>query len=162
MGKTARKLYYLDLPDKTIFNNRFVIEICERVHIHYRNLRLNLNLPDFVQVAEGFSQALKRWNKRDSPQPEEGKHIELCRKRVAMDSINEGMQINLNHNLYLHNRGRIYAEGAEFDEDKYIHLKIRDIRLELSLKEFRELAYGIKEAEKRLQDSDINAKLQKA
>ncbi len=34
MGRTLRSLAKNDIPSKSIFNNRFVIEICETVHIH--------------------------------------------------------------------------------------------------------------------------------
>lgn len=148
MGLTIEKLAVRDLPGKAIFNNRFVVEICERVHVHYRNWRITQPLDEFITMAEGFSKALERWKKRGCPGTGNGVHIELCRLNVAVVDENKDIQINLNKNLYKENEGSIFSEGANFHEDKYIHLKIRDTRIELSMEEFKLLieagveAYG--------------------
>jgi len=162
MGSIARSLSDRKIENRSIFNNRMVVEVCEKVHFHYRNLRILLSLSDFLELCRGCSQAYERWQKLGSPEPKKGEHIELCRKKVAHDSFNENIQINLNNNLYAPNKGRIYAEGADFDEKHYIHLKLRDLRLELNIDEFKELADAVREAEGRLKDSDISALLQKA
>ena len=161
MGHTTKKLARRDLSGRTIFNNRFVIEVCEKMHIHYRNLRITLDLSDFVEFTRGCVQALERWGKLNSPEPRKGQHIELCRKKVATEAHNDGIQVNLNENLYNRNEGKIYSKGAEFKEEKYIHLKIRDLRLELSKAEFEELANAIIEAKEGLKHSDSGALLQK-
>lgn len=148
MGQTIEKLATRELPEKAIFNNRFVIEICERVHIHYRNWRITQPLDEFITMAEGFSKALERWKKRGCPGTGQGVHIELCRAQVAVVDEHKDIQINLNKNLYKQNEGQIFAEGADFKEEEYIHLKIRDTRIELSIAEFKTLieagveAYG--------------------
>jgi len=142
-----------DISNKSIFNNRFVVEVCEKVHLHYRNLRLNLDLHDFLELCKGCTAALDRWGRLGGPVPKKGQHIELCRKRVATEAHNDGIQVNLNKNLYKPNKGKIFAEGAEFTDERYIHLKIRDMRLEFSEDEFKELADVIQEAKDRLENS---------
>lgn len=148
MGQTIECLARRPLPDKAIFNNRFVIEICERVHVHYRNWRITQPLDEFITMADGFNKALERWKKRGCPGTGKGVHIELCRANVAIVDENKDIQINLNKNLYKENEGSIFAEGADFHDEKYIHLKIRDTRIELSVAEFKLLieagveAYG--------------------
>lgn len=158
MGQTIEPLSTQVLNDKAIFNNRFVIEICERVHVHYRNLRITQTLDDFISMAEGFNSALERWKKRGCPGTGNGIHIELTRKKVAVVDEHKDIQINLNTNLYKLNEGEIFAEGADFNDEKYIHLKIRDIRVELSLNEFNQLVQGIIEAHDKLnaQSSSIS------
>jgi hypothetical protein len=138
-----------------------VVEIAEKIHLHYRNLRIILSLPDFLELAKGLIASLDRWQKLGGTEPTPGLHIELCRKKVATMPYNEGIQVNLNENLYLANKGKIYAEGADFEEPKYIHLKIRDLRIELSIKEFEELTNAITEAKRKLEDSSTGALLQK-
>jgi hypothetical protein len=54
--------------------------------------------------------------------------------------------------LYLENEGKIFAEGAELEEPRYIHLKIRDVRLELTLAEFKELSEAVIEAKGKLDE----------
>lgn len=149
MGQTIECLAIRPLHTKAIFNNRFVIEICERVHVHYRNFRITQPLDEFITMADGFSKSLERWKKRGCPGTGKGVHIELCRLNVAVVDENKDIQINLNKNLYKENEGAIFAEGSNFTEDdRYIHLKIRDTRIELSVAEFKLLieagveAYG--------------------
>ena len=150
MGITVEKLAERNIGKKSIFNNRFVIEICEKVHTHYRNIRVVQSLDDFINMAEGFSQSLERWKKRGCPGTG-SRHIELCRKQVAIADESDTVQVNLNENLYKKNEGGIFAEGSEFlEEDKYVHVKIRDIRLEMSVTEFNLVAECFQEAKERL------------
>lgn len=147
MGQTLRNLSEKTLEDKSVFNNRFVVEICEKVHVHYRNLRLLMSLQDWVQMAQGMSDALTRWKARGCPETVEGTHIELCRKEVAKYPVApDEVKVNLNKNLYPMHEGRVFSEGAEIKDPLYIHLKIRDIRLEMSMDEFLTLAEAITEA----------------
>lgn len=151
MGHTINSLSERNIGNKGIFPNRFVIELCEKAHIHYRNIRIVQSLDDFINTAEAFVTALDRWKKRGCPGTGVGQHIELCRRKVAIADESDKVQVNLNENLYKKNEGGIFAEGAEFSEDeKYIHLKIRDTRIELSLEEFQEIAEAIKEAQEKL------------
>lgn len=153
MGLTINKLSSRKVGEKAIFNNRFVVEICEKVHVHYRNLRLLLSLQDFLEIAKGIKDSLSRWEAQGRPEPREGIHIELCRKQVAKYPLaSDSLAINLNKNLYLENEGKIFAEGAELEEPRYIHLKVRDVRLELTLSEFSELSEAVLEAKRKLDE----------
>lgn len=146
MGQTLSQLSSRKIDSKAVFNNRFVVEVCEKVHVHYRNLRLLLSLNDFLSMANGMKDALSRWEKMGKPEPGNC-HIELCRKEVATDALDsEKLAINHNKNLYPQNEGKIFSEGAEISDPTYIHLKVRDLRIELTLGEFNELAEAVAEA----------------
>jgi len=160
MGHSIVKLARRDISNRTIFNNRFVIEIAEKVHVHYRNLRINFNLPDFLEFCHGCINAKERWQTMGQPDPSPGEHIELCRRKVATEPINDGLQVNLNKNLYNANKDKIYSDGAEFKDETYIHLKIRDLRIELSKNEFMEVADAIAKAKSRLESRDTGSVLQ--
>lgn len=159
MGRSRLKLSEREISGKSIFNNRMVVEVCEKIHFHYRNLRIVLSLNDFLELAKGLVSTLDRWDKLGRPEPQKGAHIELCRKKIANDAYNDGIQVNLNDNLYNPNKDRIYAEGADFEEKHYIHIKLRDLRIEMSLKEFEGFANAIAEAKGRLENSDTRALL---
>lgn len=150
MGRTIEPLAVKDIGQKSIFNNRFVIELCEKAHIHYRNIRIVQSLDDFINTAEAFVSALDRWKKRGCPGTGAGQHIELCRKQIAIADESDKIQVNLNENLYNKNEGGIFSEGAEFKEENYIHIKIRDIRLEVSIEEFNKIADTFREAQEKL------------
>lgn len=147
MGRSLAKLAKGEISNKAIFNNRLVIEIAENVHVHYRNLRIELKLHDFLEVCRAFITAKERWEKQGCPKPGKNVHIELCRRKVAHDAVNKGLQINLNDNLYNKNEGKIFAEGADFLEKRYIHFKMRDLRIEMPIDECREVADAFTEAD---------------
>lgn len=159
MGRTIQKLAERNIGKKAIFNNRFVVELCESAHIHYRNLRIIQSLDDFINTAEAFVNALERWKKRGCPGTGVGQHIELCRKKIAVADESDKIVINLNENLYNKNEDGIFSEGADFTEPEYVHVKIRDFRVELSVNEFKELASAISEANSRLENSRIPTSL---
>lgn len=160
MGQTLENLSKKSLPDKPIFAKRFVIEVCESIHVHYRNLRISLKLFDWISLAEGFSNSLERWRKRGEPMPDKKNHIELCRKDIDIEDESDQFVVNLNHNLYKHHKDEIFSEGAEIEDDLYIHMKIRDLRLEFSVEEFKVISDGIKEASEKLQDRSASPLLQ--
>lgn len=150
MGQTLQELASRKLSKPAIFNNRFVVEACESFHVHYRNLRINLSFQDWMSLGRGLADSFARWVKRGQPQ---GGHVELCRKTVAQAPLfDDTIVINLNKNLYKLNKDKVFAEGADFDEEEYIHLKIRDLRLEMPRLEFRILADAVKEADKKLEE----------
>lgn len=147
MGRTIVNLSDKKLDGKAIFNNRMVVEVAETIHFHYRNIRIALSERDWKEFGKGVSDAWTRWTQRGCPHPTNGKHIELCRKEVANEPIdNDFCKVNLNKNLYALNEGKIFADGADLLDDTYIHLKIRDLRIELTKSEFKVLADAIKEA----------------
>lgn len=159
MGHTLVPLANKPLKSKAIFSHRFVVEAVENFHIHYRNLRISLSKEDFIAICTGCVQAFERWSKRGCPEAPEA-HIELCRKNVVgNDTDADSIRINLNENLYNRNQGKIFAEGADFTEDRYIHLKIRDLRLEMSIEEFKELENAVKEASGRLDACRVSSVL---
>lgn len=150
MGQTLRPLAFRKLTKEAVFNNRFVVECCETMHTHYRNLRISQSKEDWVNFAKGMKDAYERWLRLGSPEPKKGVHIELCRKEVATQDSEPSIKVNLNHNLYTKIDG-IFSQGSKIQDDTYIHLKIRDLRLELSLEEFTLLAEAVEEAKQDLE-----------
>lgn len=158
MGETIQNLAKRQIGQKSIFNNRFVVEICEKVHTHYRSIRIVQSLDDFINMAEGIAASLERWKKRGCPGTG-SRHIELCRKQVAVADFSDTVEVNLNKNLYLENEGHIFSEGAGLKEPTYIHVKIRDVRIEMSIEEFKTISEVFNEAQKRLEDSSLHVAL---
>ncbi len=154
MGQTIQNLSKRNIGKMTIFNNRFCVEICEKLHVHYRNIRIVQTLDDFINMAEGFTASLERWKKRGCPGTG-SRHIELCRKNVAVADFSDTVEVNLNKNLYIENEGGIFSEGSNFKEPTYCHIKIRDIRIECSVEEFKIIAEALYEAKTKLESSDI-------
>lgn len=154
MGKTIKPLAESKLPLNKIFNNRFVVEMCETMHVHYRNVRILLNRDNWEALADGFRSSLLRWKQQGKP--EDMGHLELCRRRVYHDEEREFVKVNLNENLYLKHADMIFSEGAEdFKDKQYIHLKYRDIRIEMPVEEFHVFADTVKEAQEKLSRKEV-------
>ena len=153
MGRIIETLVHREIDTQSVFPNRFVIECVENFHIHYKNLRIALAKEDFIEVCKGCIQAFERWTRRGCP-INTGEHIELCRKQIGKNCLNEGIRINLNKNLYNDYAGKIFSSGNGITDETYIHLKLRDTRIELSIAEFKELANAVKEADERLKSRD--------
>ena len=77
--------------------------------------------------------------------------MELCRKEVDSPK-DETMMVNLNRNLYIKCKDKVFSEGNTFDEPFYIHLKYRDVRIEMPVDEFKDFASMIEEARKAIDD----------
>lgn len=154
MGQTIRELASRKLNPDVVFGGRFVVEICEAVHVHYRNLRLLMSVGGFHKLALGFKNSLERWEKQGNPEPEKGRHIELCRS-VPEPLGDDSIRINLNKNLYPKYEGKIFSEGAGIQDDEYIHVKIRDMRLEMSKDDFNAIAEAFLEARNNLASREM-------
>lgn len=162
MGQTLLQLSQRKIEKQSVFHNRFVVEICERVHTHYRSLRITNSIHDWLTFANGMTDAVQRWKKRGAPGTSKERHIELVRKSIQSEVDNDTIQINLNKNLYIENKDKIFSEGAGIEEPYYIHFKIRDIRIELSLNDFKEVCNAVKEAEESVKNSGFHSLLQEA
>ena len=145
MGQTIHELSRRELKPNKIFNHRFVIELCEGMHFHYRNFRFMLNRDSWHQIAKGCSDSLARWMKRGFP-AYGTKHMELCRKQVVPEE-KEMMCINLNKNLYNRFEDKVFSEGNDFKEPEYIHVKYRDLRIEMPIQEFNDFAAMVRDAQ---------------
>lgn len=53
MGNTVSVLHEQKVP-KSMLNNRLTVELCENVHLHYRNLRLEFSKEEFLFLLEHF------------------------------------------------------------------------------------------------------------
>lgn len=155
MGQTIKNLAKAELSSPAVFNNRFVVEACEDgFHFHYRNLRIRISYADWPLFAKGFSDAYLRWEKQGRPF---GGHTELCRKQVASNALEDGVQVNLNKNLYKLNEGKIFSEGTDLKDNEYIHFKTRDLRLEMPLAEFEVFSDAVIKAREQLKGGSDHA-----
>jgi GT2 family glycosyltransferase/ADP-heptose:LPS heptosyltransferase/tetratricopeptide (TPR) repeat protein len=143
MGKIIRLLAASKLSQKTIFNSRFVVECCENFHLHWRNLRLELTPPNFSAVAQTVETGNRVWQAQGSPPSHP--HLELSRT-VIQEPICQptDLKIELCENLY---KNHETSKDSHFlDEDLFVHLHYRDLRVEMSNEEFHRFARTVTEA----------------
>lgn len=54
MGEVKRVIFEHKLSCPAMFNTRLVVELCENVHVHYRNLRLEFSREEFLGILEAL------------------------------------------------------------------------------------------------------------
>ena len=87
MGKVIRKLAEGTVPEKTIFDKRLVVECCETFHLHWRNLRLELDHANWQDFIATMLEAERTWRAGGSPSAHN--HFELLFKIGAVLHIGE-------------------------------------------------------------------------
>ncbi len=131
MGDVEQLLASLILPDSGLCSRRVVAELCEAIHLHYHDLRLELDKSEFCKIAAIVS------GSSDSPaftdtDCADGVFVELA-QRVACTRT----------------RHRDLAT-VELLRDGTLHIHYRDARLECTRETFEVLAALIATAHSRL------------
>jgi len=63
MGNVYNVLGKRDINDKTdYFATRLIVEDCENIHLHYRNLRIEFSDEEFKTFADVITEARKKLN----------------------------------------------------------------------------------------------------
>ncbi|MBX2989653.1 MAG: glycosyltransferase [Bacteroidetes bacterium] len=143
MGKTLLPLVAAKIPKKTIFDKRFVIECCETFHFHWRNLRLELTHENFLDFVATFEQALHNW--RNAGSPSSAPHFEMGRMRIANPICTpDDFKIEVCENLY---KTHETSKDSHFlEEDTFVHMHYRDLRVEMANNDFLRFAGTVRAA----------------
>lgn len=55
MGEVRKKIFENNNLSNFMFNNRLAIELCENVHLHYRDMRLEFSSEEFLLLLRVFA-----------------------------------------------------------------------------------------------------------
>ncbi len=147
MGKILKILASTKLPKNTIFSDRFVAECCETFHFHFRNLRFEVTRDDFLQLRQALREIEENYVRHGEPKSHH--HLELCRAVLNPQNSSQELSVELCENIY-----KKYFTGWDshfHNEDTFIHLHWRDMRIEMSNAEFIEFGKAVSQAYKKLQ-----------
>jgi GT2 family glycosyltransferase len=150
MGKVIAPLAKGSVPARTIFDRRFVVECCERFHLHWRNLRLELTADNWIEFARTFEAAIATWRANGSPR--EHFHLELGKYLMDTSEIvhPETVEVELCENLYKSMRDTHGADAEFWSEDAFVHFHYRDLRFEMSIEDFLGFSRTMADARERL------------
>jgi len=59
MGEIKKTLISSKLPDRLPHNGRMFIDLCENIHIHYRELRIVFSINEFLEFADIFKRSVE-------------------------------------------------------------------------------------------------------
>jgi hypothetical protein len=151
MGKVIAPLAEGTVPEHTIFDRRFVLECCERFHVHWRNLRLELTADNWIEFVRTFEEAIATWRAHGSPR--EHTHLELAKYLMDLDEVVHPttVGVELCENLYKTVR-ETHGQDAEFwEEDAFVHFHYRDMRFEMSIVDFLGFSKAMSDARHKLE-----------
>lgn len=146
MGYTREILAQKKLDDKSVFyTDKFVIEIAESVHMHFRNFRLDLCLKEWKILAKGFIISYLRWWFKGKPGYQPPIHNwKMFKSKVDPVAGKGGKSIIENE---------LRVELSQFAD--YVHLHFRNTRYEFTIDEFLEYADEITQARDNIRNMDI-------
>jgi hypothetical protein len=150
MGKVIAPLAEGTVPEHTIFDRRFVLECCERFHVHWRNLRLELTADNWNEFVRTFEEGIAVWRANGSPR--EHFHLELGKYLMDLNEVVHPttVGVELCANLYKEMR-ETHGQDAEFwEEDAFVHFHYRDVRFEMSIVDFLGFSKTMADARQKL------------
>jgi hypothetical protein len=127
-------------PISTFYSDNFGIELSEDFHIHLRNIRIECDHAEFEIIAKTFCKALEKWNRLGKPTKREeswmrGYYHELGTSKIQPIPL-------LFNNEVKNNELRLEVQKWA----DCIHLHYKGLRVEFSIKEFKELVEVVKQA----------------
>ncbi len=132
MGNTIKTLAEKKLKaESDIYSDFLSLEICENFHIHWRNLRMLFNKEEFEIFCKSVISSYRAWVLARKPNPEIGKSLPEYLYSGKINPIHGERP----------NDFAIEVQGdLPYMPKNFIHLHYKSLRLDVSHKEFLELA----------------------
>jgi len=132
MGNTIKILAEKKLKEVSdVYSDMHTIERCEDFHIHHRNLRMIFTKEEFDRFCKAVLHAWIKWERQGKPAPEPGKSLPDYLFTSTINPIHG-------------RRPKDFAIEIQGDlpymPKNMIHLHYKSLRLDVSHKEFLELA----------------------
>ena len=121
MGNIKKVLLNEDV-ETPLFNNRLTVELCENVHIHYRNLRLEFSKEEFLQILRELKQIDE--GTVESFEYGENSFLSLINKEILPDTCEFDKRLQIEEQV----------EG-------HCHVHYRNLRIEL--RNLMDIGYGL-------------------
>lgn len=152
MGAVKVMLAERNLPDREKHNSRLFVDLCENIHIHYREYRLLFSLPEyyeFVDIVNRSTDDVRNYLAQNSDY-EEGRY-----KTTLMVAGGKARQMKFLENSPEPHRSHYFNNDLTIElQEEYItdeiHVHYRDLRLAMNRECFKALADSFTEARKKL------------
>lgn len=152
MGKIKEDLIRITLPEREPHNGRMFIDLCENVHIHFRELRIVFSLPEFFEfcsILRESEQDLRNYlaQNPDYDEKEYGTTIMVAGGKTRQKApLRNSPQPH--HPHYFANDFAIELQDESVTDE--IHVHWRDYRLALNREHFHVIARAFRDAEAKL------------
>ena len=154
MGQILHDLVRIKLPDREPHNSRMFIDLCENIHIHYREFRIVFSLDEYFEFADILARSTEDVRNYLAQNPD---YVEHDYKTTVMVAGGFERQRKLLQNSPQPNKSYYFANDfaielqAESVIDE-IHVHWRDYRFAMNREQFRLIANAFTNAHKELTD----------
>ncbi len=158
MGAVKVMLSEINLEDRERHNSRLFVDLCENIHIHYREYRFVFSLPEyfeFVDIVSKSTEDVRNYLLSNTDYKEKEYKTTLMvagGKERQMKFLENSPQPNCSE--YFNNSLRIELQ-EEYVTDE-IHIHYRDFRLALNRDNFKDIAASFTEAHDKLIEFENN------
>lgn len=159
MGAVKVMLAQRELKDREKHNSRLFVDLCENIHIHYREYRLVFSLPEYFEFIDIVSKSTAdvRNYLRQNADYEEGKY-----KTTLMVAGGKERQMKFLENSPAPDRSHYFNNALTIElQEEYvtdeIHVHYRDLRLAMNRENFKDLATAFADAHRSLLEFEANS-----
>ncbi len=142
MGNCLKVLYETELEQRSVTPSSMWGDLCENIHIHIRNLRLDLSKEEFDNLynaatilKDGLKKAIEEYDWKPG-------------NEKFLISFDNGVRLT-NDSAYFPNRLKV-----ELERKGRVHIHYREVRLHLMIDEMKELAKALNESIKNLEGTN--------
>lgn len=160
MGKVLKELSRIKLPEREKHNSRIFVDLCENIHIHYREFRIVFALEEYFEFVDVLLKSTEdvRSYLAQNPDYEERKY-----KTTLMIAGGKGRQRKPiknspkpNQSMYFNNNFSIELQDENVIDE--IHVHWRDYRFSLNRRHFKQIAKAFIKAKKKLDEFEKEKK----
>lgn len=152
MGAIKEVLVKKKLKDRELHNSRLFVDLCENIHIHFREYRFVFSLDEFFEFTDILQKSLKDINAYliQNPEYREGRFPDAVIIAGGRDRQMKQLQNSPQpHTSKYYNNDFSIELQEDYVVDE-IHIHYRDFRLVLDRGRFKELADGFTQAKNKL------------
>lgn len=148
MGNPLAVLADEDLPPRDPWASMIMVDLCENIHIHHRDLRTEFSIPEFLEYVEFVEHCRNELARYliDNPEYEEGVYPDTLVKLGGGARVIEASP-RPHRSAYWPDRLLVQLERPGEAE---IHVHWRDHRIDLDREQLRAFAAALRAAVKRL------------
>lgn len=152
MGAIKEVLVKKKLKDRELHNSRLFVDLCENIHIHFREYRLVFSLDEFFEFADVLEKSTKdvRNYLMQNPDYKERVSRDLIIIAGGRDRQMKQMQNSPQPHVSVYHNNDFTVELQEDYVVDEIHIHYRDFRLAMDRQGFKELADAFLAAKDRL------------
>jgi len=158
MGRTKIELSRIKLPDRELHNSRLFIDLCENIHIHYREFRIVFSLDEYFEFVDIVSRSTEdvRSYLAQNPEYEEGIHGDTVMLAGGWERRRKLLANSPKPNESTYFPNDFFIELLEETETDEIHVHWRDYRFAISRGHFKIIADAFTKAKKELKSFEAN------